>query len=50
MLVQEAPEVNVDTLEKLQGAFRQEKDEVDAEAVKAVQAHNLKAAKERNCS
>merc|ERR1719410_3393662 len=52
MFVQEAPEVNmedykfhsddiVDTLEKLQGAFRKEKDEVDAEEVKAVQAHNL---------
>lgn len=50
--LQEAPEVNmedykfhsndiIDTLEKLQGAFRKEKNEVDAEEVKAVQAHNL---------
>merc|ERR1719195_2527315 len=52
MFLQEEPEVNmedykfhsddiIDTLEKLQGAFRKEKDEVDAEEVKAVQAHNL---------
>merc|ERR1719410_1294769 len=52
MFLQEAPEVNmedykfhsndiIDTLEKLQGAFRKEKNEVDQEEVKAVQAHNL---------
>jgi len=52
LFLQETPEVNmedykfhsndiIDTLEKLQGAFRKEKNEVDQEEVKAVQAHNL---------
>merc|ERR1719499_491445 len=52
LFLQEAPEVNmedykfhsndiIDTLEKLQGAFRKEKNEGDQEEVKAVQAHNL---------
>jgi len=52
LFLQEVPEVNmedykfhsndiIDTLEKLQDAFRKEKSEVDEEEVKSVQAHNL---------
>merc|ERR1712032_1098287 len=52
LFLQEAPEVNMEdykfhsddiiaTLEKLQDAFRKEKNEVDEEEVKSVQAHTM---------